>query len=46
MLTIFVSTPVTIDAVVDDNICPGEIFGAIDINNLVELHHSVFYGHL
>ena len=30
-VTIFVSTPVTIDATVDDNICPGEIFGAIDI---------------
>jgi len=30
-VTVFVSTPVTIDAVVDDNICPGEIFGAIDI---------------
>ena len=30
-VTVFVSTPVTIDAVIDDNICPGEIFGAIDI---------------
>jgi len=30
-VTVFVSTPVTIDATVDDNICPGEIFGAIDI---------------
>ncbi len=30
-VTVFVSTPVTIDAVVDDNICPGEIFGAIEI---------------
>ena len=30
-VTVFVSTPVTIDAVVDDNICPGEIFGAINI---------------
>ena len=30
-VTVFVSTQVMIDAVIDDNICPGEIFGAIDI---------------
>ena len=31
-VTVFVSTPVIVDAVIDDNICPGEIFGAIEIN--------------
>ena len=31
-VTVFVSTEVTVTETIDDNICPGEIFGAIDID--------------
>ena len=30
-VTVFVSDPATVDAIVDDNVCPGEISGSIDI---------------
>ena len=30
-VTVFVSTDITVDAVIDDNLCPGEITGSIDI---------------
>ena len=31
-VTVYVSTEVTVTETIDDNICPGEIFGAIDID--------------
>ena len=45
-VTVFVSSPGTIDATVDDNICPGEIFGAIDITTSNSTAHSSTIGHL